>query len=58
MTAVALFCLCILLDCGNLFEILRSIDIVERLCMVAFCLGPRMHERQNRVHAGECIEEC
>ena len=37
----------IVLGYRNLFEILRSIDIVESyVCMVA---GLRMHEGQNRV---------
>ena len=34
----------------NLFEILRSINIVESYVRLPFCLGPRMlHEGQNRV---------
>ena len=39
----------IVLDCRNLFEILRSIDMLRAMYMVAFCLGLRMHEGQNRV---------
>ena len=48
----------IVLDYINLFEILRSIDIVESYMYGchAFCLGPRMLEGQNRV-PGEYIQE-
>ena len=41
----------------NLFEILRSINIVENYVWLSFCLGPRMlHEGQNKVPR-EYIEE-
>ena len=41
----------IVLDYRNLFEILRSIDIVESYVAIwlPFCLGPRMHEGHKRV---------
>ena len=40
----------IVLDYRNLFEILKSIDIVESYVWLPLCLGRRrMHEGQNRV---------
>ena len=39
----------IVFDDRNLFDILKSIDFVENCVWLPLCLGPRMHERQNRV---------
>ena len=45
----------IVLDYG-LFEILKSIDLVESYVWLPLCLSPRMHEGQKRV-PGEYTEE-
>ena len=39
----------IVVDYGNLFEILKSIDIVESYVWLPLCLSPRLHEGQKRV---------
>ena len=39
----------IVFDYRNLFDILKSIDFVENCVWLPLCLGPRMHEGQNRV---------
>ena len=43
----------------NLFEILRSINIVENYVWLSFCLGPRMlHEGRTKCPRSIIIEEC
>ena len=39
----------IVFDYRNLFDILKSIHFVENCVWLPLCLGPRMHEGQNRV---------
>ena len=39
----------IVFDYRNLFDILKSINFVENCVWLPLCLGPRMHEGQNRV---------